>query len=268
MQLYDHTFDEKCNYLHSFEGFDFKMKDLPKKQQTYYKKLSTSPYCSLKLWSYVDTTLHNLLNSWKQFDAEIYQDLIIQILYIIYLLDREGYQHNDLHQKNIGLKKTTRPYIKIFNKKVPTYGYLVQAIDFELNLHKKYKLKAWERYKLVNDNDVFTILNLTLFDFADLKHFYKKEKIDEYHLVNIAKEDAEILGSFLDKIQLTRENRHFLMNTLYKIMFYEKYERQLLGSKFTKAIPPRLYVPLDRILYIVQNIYDPAKIIKYMIMNR
>lgn len=118
--------------------------------------------------------------------------------------------HNDIHQKNIGLKNTTWPHIVCFNKKVPTHGYLVYAIDFESSLHKKYKLKEYERYK--SANDMFTILNIALFVFADLKYFYKKEKYEEYHQVNIAKEYAEILGYFLDKIQLTKGNQHFLMN--------------------------------------------------------
>jgi len=268
MQLYDYKFDEKCNYQHSLEGFNFKINDLPKAQQTYYKKLFASPYCSIKLWSVVDTTLHNLLNTWKTFNAEIYYDFIIQMMYIIYLMNKEGYIHNDFHQKNIGLKKTTKKYIKIFNKNVPTHGYLVQAIDFEQNLHKKFKLKTSDKNKLANKNDVFTILNLALFDFADLKHFYKKEEIEEYKLIDISKEDEEILKPLLDKLELTKENQKFLMNILYKIIFYEKYEKMILGNKFTKSIPPKLYIPLDCILFIIKNIYDPEKIVKYLIKNK
>lgn len=272
MQLYDYKFDNKCNYKHSFEGFNFELKDLPTDAQTYYKKLWVSPYCSIKLWSYVDTTLNDLLNSWKSFNENIYYDFVIQMIYIIYLMNKEGYFHNDFHQKNIGLKKTKKKYINIFNKKIPTHGYLVQAIDYELNLHKKYKLTPTENTELENNNDIFSILYLALFDFADLKFFYKKEKIDfkfeEYKIIDISKEDENILAPFLEGVKLTKYNHKFLMNILYKVIFYEKFEKNILGNKFIKAIPPKLYIPLDCILYMIKNIYEPEKIIRYLIKNK
>jgi hypothetical protein len=105
MQLYDHKIDDSCKHEQSWKDFDFELKDLPKNQQIYHKKLSASPFCSIKLWSYVDTTLHELLNSWKTFDSKMYYDLLIQIVYVIYLINKEGYVHNDFHGRNIGLKK-------------------------------------------------------------------------------------------------------------------------------------------------------------------
>ena len=265
MQLFDYNFDENCNYHHSFNGFHFKLEDLPKNQQTYYKKLFASPYCCIKLWSFVDTTLHNLLNTWKTFYYDIYFDFVIQIIYIIYLINKEGFFHNDLHQKNIGLKKTNIKYITIFNKNIPTHGYFIQAIDFELNLHKKYKLKNWEKIKLANDNDIFTLLNLALFDFADFIHFYKNIKINVFQKFIISNDDEKLLSPLLPNDILTKENHHFLINILYKLLFYEKYQKNLLGNKFTKSIPPKFYIPLDCILFIIKHIYYPEKILKFLI---
>jgi hypothetical protein len=143
MKLYDYKIDDKC-YLKKY-GLAFTWKNLPKQQQKYYNTLYKSSYCSIKLWSYIDTTLRDLLKSWKTFHKNIFYDLLIQIVYIIYLINKEGFLHNDFTSANIGLVKTKKKYIKIMNSNVKTHGYIVQAIDFELNIHKKYKLYPYEK---------------------------------------------------------------------------------------------------------------------------
>ena len=269
MKLYDYQIDEKCKHKQSWKGFGFELKDLPKNQQNFYKKLFSSPYCSIKLWSFIDLTLKDLIESWKVFHYDIFYDLLIQVIYTICLMQKEGFYHRDFHPGNIGLVKTKEKYIDINGKKIKTHGYLVQAIDFELNLHKKYKLKKWEKNLLENDNDLYAILFSGLWDFSDLKKYYKKVKIDEYkHDFKIAKEDEELLSCCLKDIKLSKENYNLLIHLLYKLVFYEKWEKDILGNKFTKAIPPKLYVPMNVLLYMIQHINETEKILKYLIKNR
>lgn len=180
MKIYDYKIDEKCNHKQSWEGFGFEIKDLPKNQQKYYTKLFASPYCSVKLLSIIDTTLKNVLESWKTFHYDEYRDLIIQVIYVIYLMKKEGFFHRDFHPGNIGLVKTKNKYIDIFGHKIQTHGYLVQAIDYESNLHKKYKLKNWEKNLLEYDNDMLAIIFNGSWDFSELKKYYKGIKIEEY----------------------------------------------------------------------------------------
>ena len=63
-----------------------------------------------------------------------------------------------------------------------------------------------------------------------VKFFYKKEKIDfefyEYKIIDISKEDENILAPFLEGVKLTKYNHKFLMNILYKVIFYEKFEKK------------------------------------------
>jgi serine/threonine protein kinase len=173
MTLYDYKIDTDCKHTQNFDGFDFELKDLPKAQQTFYKMLWKSKICSIKLYSYVNTTLHGVLNSWKKFDNKIFYDLFIQIIYVVYLMNKHGYFHNDFHPKNIGIVHTKDKYIDILGHKILTHGMNVQAIDYGLVLHKKYKLKGWEKIKLENDNDLFTILNLLVFDHSNFEYEYK-----------------------------------------------------------------------------------------------
>jgi hypothetical protein len=261
MKLYDFKIDEACKHKQSWDGFGFKLKDLPMNQQKYYTKLFASPYCSVKLWSYVDMTLKDLLKSWDKFKPKVFYNLLIQIIYVIYLVNKEGYFHNDYHPGNIGVIKTKQKYITIFGKKIKTYGYIIQAIDYELNLHKKYKLKSWEKVKLKNDNDVYSVLYVLLWNFNDLQKKYKN--IKEYKPFEVPKVEGEMLKCHLEGLELSKENEDFLLRILYRLLFWEKYERDVL--KVDTPIPPFLLVPMNVILYMIKNIYEPEKIIKYLI---
>ena len=130
-------------------------------------------------------------------------------------------------------------------------------------------MKNYEINNYNNNNDIYTIIKLYLFDFNDLKQYYKNIEIKEYdNNFNIDKEDEKLLSIYLNNIELTNENYDFLLKILFKILFYEKYEKIILGNNFKIAIPPKLYVPMNVILYIIQNIYYPKKILNYLIKNK
>jgi len=270
MTLYDYKIDESCKHKQNFEGFDFKMKDLPIPQQNFYKKLWKSEYCSVKLWSYVDTTLHDVLNSWKEFKPDVFYDLFIQLMYIIYLMNKHGYLHRDLHTKNVGVIYTTKKYITILGHKIPTHGMIVQLLDYDLVLHKKYELNKNEKMELANNSDLFPQLNMII-NFETFVNAYKTQKIDLYEENNklkMSKDDINLLKCHIQHLKLSKNNESFLLLSLYKILCYEKYERQIVGNKFKKVYPPLLMMPLHVILFIISNIYDVEKILKYVMANR
>ena len=165
MKLYDWKIDNKCSHKQDLSSLDFKLGDLPKVWQNYYQKLWLSKTCAIKLYSYVDTTLHNIMWKNKKFNHAVFYDLSIQVFYVVYLMNKHGYLHNDFHSKNIGLNKTTDKYITIFNNRVKTHGYHVVALDYGTVLHKKYILKKNEKYMLANENDMFTLANRILFSY-------------------------------------------------------------------------------------------------------
>jgi hypothetical protein len=67
--------------------------------------------------------------------------MCLQIAKIMLLLYKGGYSHNDLHPGNIMINKTTIKYFSLNGKKIPTYGYLLSAIDYGEVLHKKFGIK-------------------------------------------------------------------------------------------------------------------------------
>jgi hypothetical protein len=246
MTLYDNKIDETCKHKQSWSGMHFKMKDLPKEQQTYYTKLFASPYCSISVWSLIDMTLDEYINS-SQFKKEHFRDLLIQVMYVIFLIQKEGYFHTDLHFHNIGLVKTKKKTINVLGKDIPTHGYLVQAIDYELILHKKYKLKVWEEIRLKNDNDVFVIITCLFND-----------QLKQFHEIVLTDVDIDILSGLLPK-RLTDENKNYFLRILYRLLFWNKWQSNLKEQK-----EPILLVPIDVILFMIKNIYNTNKIIEYL----
>jgi hypothetical protein len=120
--------------------------------------MNKSTYCSRKIYEYIDMTLDKIIDKLKL--NELYS-VLTQLSYVIYIMNKNGYTHNDLHIYNIGVKKTTKKYITIFNNKIPTYGKIIKLLDYGSVLHKKYVLG-----------------NSELFEFDESKIF-SNNKIDE-----------------------------------------------------------------------------------------
>jgi serine/threonine protein kinase len=258
MHLYDSKIENNCTHTQNFSGFDFTMNDLPKSQQNYYKKLEKSPYCSIKLWSLIDGDLKNLLSKNKLSEKEFY-DIYIQIVYIVYLMNKNGYYHNDFHPGNIGYVKTNKKTIDILGHKIPTHGYLIKAIDFGLVLHKKYPMsKSW-REKYENDNDLFTVVNLLSINLQNKKLNWDKWWNSDK---KISKEEKEILKDYMPNHKLNKDNTKFFYKKLSKLLHYNISDEKMKGVKIPYLIP------LDKILYVIKNIYEPKKVLLYLIKNR
>jgi serine/threonine protein kinase len=80
-----------------------------------------------KICTFVDTTLDKIIYTLNKFQL---LSIIIQITYCVYLLHTNNYVHGDLRAPNIGVNKTTQTHINILSYKIPTYGWVVQLIDF------------------------------------------------------------------------------------------------------------------------------------------
>jgi hypothetical protein len=113
--------------------------------------------------------------------------------------------------------------------------------NFNLNLSSELNLIV---YMLV-DTKFFEYLNSNNIDFNFKKVYSQFKKTTWYKLIN--KISSE------EQIQLF----------LFDIMFPEQFQRMVMGERFKKTIPRKLYVPFDDIVFIVENYSKPKKIIKY-----
>ena len=123
MTLYDYDIIDKCELKQEY-AIDIGI--LPEPTQKYLKQLAESEFCVRKIYSLVDTTLSKI--EFKNLE-EIYS-MILQMMYIVHLMEKKGYIHGDLHPGNVGVLNTDEEFVNVLGYSVPTFGRIYQAIDF------------------------------------------------------------------------------------------------------------------------------------------
>lgn len=262
IKIYDNWIDSNCVYNHDWNKIGINIELLDKQTKLYYNKLFDSPYCSIKIYSLVDLTLKDLYQQHK-IDENQYYNLFIQCLYVMYLCNKNGYLHQDWKMDNIGLIKTNKKFINIFDRKLKTHGYFVVLIDYGGIIHNKYILLNYEK-KIFENNytDLFFMFDRyrynMIFNFAEFENEYN---IDTFNPIKIDKITKKEIKKYLPDIN---SNNDILSQYLYKIFFYDKFEKQLVKNDI-EPIKPKLLIPSETIKFIIKNIYDIKKCIVFML---
>lgn len=262
MKIYKYE-NKKCKYVHSFREEIWNT--MGEKQKKYYQRLFASSYCSIKLTSIIDNMLHDVI--YDITDKSIILALFIQVIYIVYLMNKEGYNHQDFHPKNIGIVYTKDKYIKILNKKVPTYNYLLQAIDYGMVLHNKYQLEKWEENMLKYVNDLHINFYKIIFKIMLRNLVNKYPEININKIVPISKKDAKFLDQYLknitiDNSKFNQKIYNYFQELLYKILFFDKFQEQLGVKTKVKLFE---FIPIKSVIYYVNNINDIKKVLQHFI---
>jgi serine/threonine protein kinase len=239
MKIHDYWLDKNCNHKQSWNKIINK--------NNYNRILeksdieSKSNYCSIKIYSFVELNLYELIKQ-NKINLDQYYDIFIQCLYIMYLCHQNGYLYIDWKFPNIGLVKTNNEYINIFGKNIKTHGYFVVLIDYGIILHKKYKLKNNQKIFFDNKiNDLFFMFNryepnmiLNFEDFENIK--YDDDKINNYLPLIQNKHNDDILKPFIHKLIYDTEHKK-----------------------------SKLLIPLEAVKFMIKNIYDIKKCILFLI---
>ncbi len=273
MKLYNYNIKKDCDYVHNWDSLPFRIEDI---KNTYLKKqlikLEKSSDCSIKVYSFVDYNFKDIINKLKNSKngkIKIY-DIIIQILYIIYLMKKNKYYHADFYNLNIGFVKTKDKTIKILGKDIPTHGYFIVPIDYGNILSSKYNLNKTEQKLFKYKNELLNIIGhifAYMYSIDELKNLGLKYSTKP----TVSKKDKELLEKLLNdkKTQkLNKEIKNDLINYLYKIIFYQKFQKEILGKKLKEPIPPIEFIPISNFIYMVCNIYQPKKILEYFLFYR
>lgn len=262
MQMYDYKFIDDCTHIQSsYEHIKY----LPKQRQLQIAKLIKSKYCFARLYDYRGPTIGRIID--KLSTKQIYS-MFIQILYIIYILKKHKYQHNDLHQGNITTAKTDKKFIKIFNLDVPTFGYIYSAIDYGMVTNKKYKISPWEKKVYINTPDLNMLFNSSYFNkshddkFKYIDKLIKNKKIKSY---------SEHYKKYMKQMKQTPEykkivsiiNNKDIAQGLFKIIHHNLSDELLLG-KYYKKFNFSLRIPIENIVYIATHSNDIKNIITYL----
>lgn len=202
-----------------------------------------------KTYKYIKKTLANEINN---YDYNKMYWLIIQIIYIIFLMNKNGYVHSDFHIHNILVDKTDKKKINILGKDFLTGGEIIKLIDYETVLHNKYpfgicrfELNEEMTYKKGLQNEINRLISYTL-------EFNVWDEIIKYDIDFIQKHKQ------FKSLKYYKHLRH-LSSDKYKLFFFFEllypleFQKFILGKNFKKFIPPILRIPIEDIIFISKH---------------
>ena len=237
----------------------------------YINKLNKSLYCSRKIYEYINYTLDKIINKLKL--CELYS-ILIQLSYAIYIMNKNGYVHCDLHIYNIGIKITNKKFIYLFNKKIPTYGRIVKIIDYSSILHKKYKLNQINNLIGINEKKLFEDLKLIeirrILDIIYDLPFYETLSINFWNKFDYKKDFNNFLNSddliLVDNLVKNDLDKY----TLFSILYPKKFQKRYLKSKYINVINNIIRLPVQDIIFLlnathIKTYKDIKNIILYLI---
>ncbi len=260
VQMYEYKFVDDCTHIQKYSLDVNKINEYSKNKIT---KLAASNTCIKRYYELLDGSIQNLIPTLNQ--QQIYS-FIIQLAYIIHILETNGYVHGDFHVGNIGYLKTKKKYIYCDKIKVPTFGYIFKAIDLGSVLHEKYMLSNSDKlkYNSLFKKELYKPYMTTLIDFENFWQYVDKNKIKiDYKHINNFKE-WNMSKSLND--MFTNITYKYKLNLL-RILYPEQTQKLLLGNKFNKTLPPKLYIDTIDIIFMYKCNFDSKKIFDYFIKH-
>lgn len=259
MKLYSYEIIEKCDHK---QKYTIDMKHIDKYFKNKFDKLAKSKYCIQKKYELIDGTIKEIIS--KLNEREKYS-ILAQLAGIVKIMEKHKYLHGDFHSGNMGYIKTNKKYVTILGNKIPTYGYIVKAIDYGSVLHKSFTLTANEKndYKKRLNKEFISVMNTVMidrtnfFDYADansIKLIYNKDK-------------EKILNSELKSLVTKYTNNPDIMFVLADILFQNEFQKIILGKKYKHYIEVSNYYNDIDIIYFAENNFVLDKIIKYCLIK-
>lgn len=213
------------------------------------KEMLENKTCMIKIFELLDGDLSKIFNTLSK--EQIYS-MIVQVLYGMYLMNKEGYFHLDMKLDNIGYKKINEKYLDILNFKIPTFGYKFIIIDYGVIVNKKYNIDNEEEKKILYRKDFVRLIEM-LIDFSELHNYLKLNNIKDLHIIEFVKSKY-----FNDYNKYTKNSD--LKFILFKLLNTDVYLKLILKDKY-KQIFPKTVLPLSDIIHIIS--YDYQKSINY-----
>lgn len=252
-----YDFIDNCTYK---QKYSFPINTFAYDTQKHLLELKDSKWCIWKVYDLIDYTLNKIIN--KLTLKQIYS-MIIQLCWIIKLMELNGYIHGDIHLRNIGVIKTKSKYINILGKQIPTFGYIFKLIDYGMVAHKSSKLYPHEKINakyLFTNGEIISILHL-LINNDNLWNW-----ISKHNIINDYKNNLKLLSKLPENkyIKKITKNKD-LQFIVFQIIFPEQFQKIILGQQFLKTFKPKFYIEILDLMLIIQNYNNIDLISKYFI---
>jgi hypothetical protein len=271
LTLYDYRIQKDCKFHYTPKHFINKhqkkwFNDVQKKSKQCAEFLV--PLVGDTLWKYLRYTCKGYVRSDKMFS------IMIQYIYIAYLINKHNYIHYDLHDMNICIMPTKDKYINILGYKIPTYGIRLVAIDYPLVCHRYDKTN--DKYTKAdfknNCNDIMAIAFLMLEYCYSLRNGNKLSSIIRKTL------DKSVMNytkTILPMIKCKHKDKRWIkgqgsrLASLYVKLMYPDVFIEHIHQKYKKFrnthIPFNYVIPRDVIHYMIINLYNPKAVLLYAV---
>lgn len=244
VNLYDYKFYSNCNFKHKKEH-----------KSKLIQKLIKSNHCLDLLIDLKDGVLKDIL--FKLNEKQIVS-MALQNIYAIYMMNKNGFIHCDLHKNNICYSKIDKKKNIILHMPkqkytIPSYGYQYSIIDYGYVLHKNFVLSGKEKenynlYKKYNrDLSFFFIHTLT-----NTKYAFKIRK-DNLKIYKLMKELPISLYIRIKSIiislypELVKSYNKWEKDSIMDVILYNQiidfiaiYDKEILSNFFQKKYTPNL----------------------------
>jgi hypothetical protein len=126
VNFYDHEFVEDC-YDEKIKKDILAIENDEDRKGTLLKYIEYG-MCVKRLYELLDGSLRN---NFKNLNLKQRYSMLIQVAYMVHILEKSEYVHHDFHGGNIAFKKTNKEFLKIKGKEIPTFGYQYKLIDYD-----------------------------------------------------------------------------------------------------------------------------------------
>lgn len=218
MRLYNFNFEDSCQ-----------LKQQRSINSKYLNELDKSKYCIIFLLDLKDGTLNEL-----NLTSEEKISLLIQILYIIYLLRKDKWIHGDIHPANIAYTKINydkKIKIKINNKsyQFKSCGYQFSLIDYGTCFNRNFLKKQKE----LKDFDKLFKMNFDLWCFIEdyALNNYQNGILIRQNKINLNKFHKDLLYDIYINKRMLYEKIKFAMSN--EIKLFEQFEKNQYNKELS-----------------------------------
>ena len=281
MKMYDYKINE-CDYQHKPKVLY--INPMMKKDLIARNK---SKYCLDIVIEYKGNTIYNLIKNGLPVKEKYC--LIIQVLYALDIMHSNKYLHQDIHQGNITYEKANNP-IKVYGKTLPC-EYQYSLIDYGATLHKKFnetkdEMNYYTKEKKRNSDVNQLMINIILQEYM-LNYIYEEKKWKPVRWYE-PKTYGKIMKTFYNNKPIWNKIKKILYKT--NKLWFDNYEKtydftdcsaceyiEILFSAYNRKEFlkikgwTKIYIPnfihSDDIIFMVENMTDNKKMIKYFLKN-
>jgi hypothetical protein len=259
IKLYSYNIVDNCEHK---QKYTIDMKHIDKYFQNKIKKLAKSKYCIEKKYELIDGTIKQIISN---LNSKEKYSILAQIAIIIKIMEKYKYIHGDFHSDNIGYIKTDKKFINIFGYKIPTYGYIIKAIDYGSVLHNSFQMTKKEKqyYKKNLYTEFISIINSVM---IDRTNFFDYTDANSIRLI-YNKDKEKILNSKLKNLLSKYTNNPDIIFMLADILFPNEFQKIILGNKYNENIEVINYYDSIDFIYFAENKFNLDKIIKYCLIK-